>query len=175
MAMTSSHNNNPKRENSEDYRAMNIDVGHLSVTGHVVFAGRDGQVNVNTGGDVAQTNTTTMTVGGVETNRQAYDSLVASIRSCQQIVETADIEPEQKEAAQQDMKNVEEQLTSAQKPNSYILVRAAKALYKLSPAIAGAIVSIFSEPLAGQIVTGIGGIAIQFFEALMNVKPSKDK
>jgi hypothetical protein len=154
---------------------MNIDVGHLSVTGHVVFAGRDGHVNVNTGGDVAQSNSTTMTIGGVETNREAYDSLISSIRNASQVLDVAAVDGDEKEAAQQDMKSVEEQLTSTQKPNPYILVRAAKSLYKLSPAIAGAIVSIFSEPLAGQIVTGIGGIAIQFYEALMNVKSPKRK
>ncbi|MDQ7033799.1 MAG: hypothetical protein Q9P01_02880 [Anaerolineae bacterium] len=104
---------------------MKIDVGHLSVTGHVVFAGRDGQVNVNTGGDVAQSNTTTLSIGGVETNRQAYDSLIASIRSAQQILDEVEIDPDEKEAAQRDMNDVEEQLTASQKPNAYILRRAA--------------------------------------------------
>ncbi|MDQ7026253.1 MAG: hypothetical protein Q9P44_11945 [Anaerolineae bacterium] len=165
--------NTKKAESSADNRAMKIDVGHLSVTGHVVFAGRDGQVNVNTGGDVAQSNTTTLSIGGVETNRQAYDSLIASIRSAQQILDEVEIDPDEKEAAQRDMNDVEEQLTASQKPNAYILRRAANALYKLSPAIAGAVVSIFSEPLVGQIVAGLGGLALQFSDVLMNIKSSQ--
>lgn len=173
--MTTSEDKNKQvpPETPSESRAMNVDVGHLSVTGHVVFAGRDGQVNVNTGGDVEQTNTSSMVIGGVETNRQDYDSLIVTLRRTHEILDAATIDTNEKEAGQQDLKNLEEQLTSAKKPNPYILVRAAKALYKLSPAIAGAIVSVFSEPLAGQIVTGIGGIAIQFYDALMQAKPHK--
>ena len=173
--MTTSEDKNKEQpiESSAENRAMNIDVGHLSVTGHVVFAGRDGQVNVNTGGDVEQTNSSSMVIGGVETNRQDYDSLILTLRRAHETLGAATIDTNEKEAAQQDLKNLEEQLTSAKKPNPYILVRAAKALYKLSPAIAGTIISIFSEPLAGQIVTGIGGIAVQFYDALMSVKTHK--
>jgi hypothetical protein len=173
MPTSENKDNRLPSEASADNRAMNIDVGHLSVTGHVVFAGRDGRVHVNTGGDVEQTTSTSLTVGGVETDRQSYDSLITAIRSAHQIVDNAVTDPNEKEAAQQDLSSVEEQLTSTKQPNPYILVRAAKALYQISPAIAGAIVSIFSEPLAGQIVTGIGGIAIQFYEALMRAKPPK--
>src|SRR5687768_847872 len=142
MSTSENKNKHLPPESATDNRAMNIDVGHLSVTGHVVFAGRDGQVNVNTGGDVEQTSTTSLTIGGVETDRQTYDSLITAIRSAHQIVDAAPVDTEAREAAQQDMNNIEEQLTSTKKPNPYILVRAAKALYKLSPAIAGAIVSI---------------------------------
>ncbi len=63
---------------------VNVQGGHFSVTGHVAFGGRDVSISVTTGGDVAQTNNTTMTVGGVETTRAEYDSMVASVRTVDQ-------------------------------------------------------------------------------------------
>ncbi|MEQ8674105.1 MAG: hypothetical protein RLP44_22340 [Aggregatilineales bacterium] len=149
-------------------REMNIDVGHLSVTGHVVFAGRDGSVSVNTGGDVAQTNNTTMTVGGVETTRADYDSMVASVRTVdQKIKEDTKLEPDEKAAAAYNLKVVEEQLTSEKPPNPHILVQAARSLYDVSPAIAGAVISLFTEPLVGQIVLTVGGIAKGFYDTVI--------
>ena len=70
-------------ESNQPYRRdINIEIDQLSVTGHVVFAGRDGKVHVQTGGDVAQHTHQTVTVGGVETTPQEYDLLLAEHSRC---------------------------------------------------------------------------------------------
>lgn len=154
-------NQNP-REDNQDPANMKIDVGHLSVTGHVIFAGRDATISVNTGGDVAQTNTTTMTVGGVETSREAYDSMVTSLRNVSSTIESEPLEPEVREVAEYNLNTVEQQLTSERKPNSTLLLQALQALKVISPGIATALMALFTEPLVGQIVQSLGG-AIENF------------
>ena len=156
------------KSNSEDgQRGMNIDVGHLSVTGHVVFAGRDGSVSVNTGGNVDQNATTTITVGGVETTREEYDNVVSSIREVGQLIESEPLDPNDREAAEHNLQTMEQQLTGTKRPNPKILGQAARALYRVSPVLAGAVVSVFSEPLVGQIVMAAGGTILQLYDAMM--------
>lgn len=144
-------------ENNQDAAKMKVDVGHLSVTGHVIFAGRDATISVNTGGDVAQTNTTTMTVGGVETDRQSYDSMVSSLRNVSSTIEVEPLEPEVREVAEYNLNTVEQQLTAERKPNPQILLQALQILKGISPGIATALMALFTEPLVGQIVKTVGG------------------
>ena len=158
-------------DHRNDERDMNIEVGHLSVTGHVVFAGRDGQVNVSTGGDVAQHTTQTITVGGVETTREALDSMIETIRGIDEKIEEDSLDEESKEAAEFDLRTIEDQLTGIKKPNGRILVTALKSLYRLSPVLASGIMALFGEPLVAQIIAGVGGIAVQFYDMVLKKKP----
>lgn len=163
--------NNPKREDKDnEQQGMNIDVGHLSVTGHVIFAGRDGSVNVTTGGDVEQTASTSLTVGGVETTREEYDGMVSSLIDVQKTIEEEPLEPNEKEAAEQNLQTIETQLTAERAPNSNLLIQATKALYRSSPLIAGQLISLFSNPLVGQIIEGAGEVAIKMRETMMRKK-----
>ena len=116
-------------------RDMNIEIDHLSVTGHVVFAGRDGQVKVQTGGDVAQHTTQTVTVGGVETTPQELDMMIQCIRNIEDTIKKEELPSETQEAAMHDLQTVEQQLTTSKKPNTRLLVRAAKSLLRFSPAL----------------------------------------
>jgi hypothetical protein len=152
----------PQDDDMQDSSKMKIDVGHLSVTGHVIFAGRDASIAVNTGGDVAQTNTTTMTVGGVETNREQYDSMVNSIRNVSSTIESEPLVPEIREVAEYNLTTVENQLTAERKPNPQILIQALQALRALSPRIGDALLALFTEPLVGQIVKSVGGMLETF-------------
>jgi hypothetical protein len=168
-----SQSRNPQEdENNQNAASMKIDVGHLSVTGHVIFAGRDATIAVNTGGDVAQTNTTTMTVGGVETNREAYDSMINSIRHVSATIEAAPLEPESREAAEHSLLTVEQQLTAERKPNPQILIQALQLLKGISPTIGDALLSLFTEPLVGQIVKSLGGMLESFVSSLMTKPPT---
>jgi hypothetical protein len=166
-----SQSKNPQSdEDNQGASSMKIDVGHLSVTGHVIFAGRDAKIAVNTGGDVAQTNTTTMTVGGVETSREDYDSMMASLRHLSTTIETTPLEPEIREAAEHNLLTVEQQLTAERKPNSQILVQALQLLKGISPSIGDALLTLFTEPLVGQIVKNVGGM-LESFVSLLTTKP----
>ncbi len=153
---------------------INIDIDHLSVTGHVVFAGRDGQVRVQTGGDVAQHTNQTVTVGGVETTPQELDMMIQCIRNVEQTINTEKrLQPESREAAMHDLQTVESQLTTTKRPNPRILIRAAKSLLRFSPALTAAALTLFDQPLVGAILASAGEVAINFHEAIARHRPSK--
>lgn len=102
-----------KQDNDQSTgQGMQIDVGHLSVTGHVVFAGRDGSVNVSTGGDVEQTANTSLMVGGVEASREDYDGMVTSIRDVQKTINNEELEASVQAAAEHNLQTIETQLTA---------------------------------------------------------------
>lgn len=154
-----------KKESQDS--GFTIDVGHLSVTGHVVFAGRDGSVTVNTGGDVDQQSSQTITIGGVETTPAALESMKVKLNEISSSIDAEEFDEETKDAAFHDLKTVEEQLTASKKPNSKILTKAIRALYRLSPALASGVFALFGEPLVSQIIFGVGGVAVQLFDAVM--------
>ncbi len=152
---------------------INIDIDHLSVTGHVVFAGRDGQVKVQTGGDVAQHTNQTVTVGGVETTPQEFDMMLQSIRKMEGAIQQENMATEKREAAMHDLHTVEAQLTASKKPNPRILMRAAKSLLRFSPALTAAALTLFDQPLVGAILASVGEVAINFQEALSGQRAAK--
>lgn len=169
--MNSSSNN--QGEGMSQRPDINIDIDHLSVTGHVVFAGRDGQVKVQTGGDVAQHTNQTVTVGGVETTPQEFDMMLQCIRNVEDTIQKEDIASENQEAAMHDLQTVEAQLTSSKKPNPRILMRAAKSLLRFSPALTAAALTLFDQPLVGAILASVGEVAINFQEALSGHRAAK--
>ena len=153
---------------------MNIDIDSLSVTGHLVFAGRDGQVKVQTGGDVAQHTNQTVTVGGVETTPQELDMMLQCIRNVEQTINKQQQLPsESREAAMHDLQTVEAQLTTSKRPNPRILIRAAKSLLRFSPALTAAALTLFDQPLVGAILASAGEVAINFHEAIARHRPGK--
>lgn len=147
-------------------RDLNIEIDHLSVTGHVVFAGRDGKVHVQTGGDVAQHTNQTVTVGGVETTPQELDIMIRSIRDIEDTIKKEIPNPQLQEAAMHDLQTVEAQLTTEKKPNPRILVRAAKSLLRFSPALAAAALTLFDQPLVGAILASFGEVAVNFHDVI---------
>lgn len=152
---------------------INIEIDHLSVTGHVVFAGRDGQVKVQTGGDVAQHTSQTVTVGGVETTAREYDLLLQSLRNVEAAIKKETLPPDARDTALHDLKTVETQLTTSAKPNPRLLVRAAKSLLRFSPALTAAALTLFDQPLVGAILASAGEVAINFHEAITRQRPGK--
>ena len=152
---------------------INIDIDSLSVTGHLVFAGRDGQVKVQTGGDVAQHTNQTVTVGGVETTPQEFDMMLQCFRNMEDTIKKDNRASESREAAMHDLHTVEAQLTSSKKPNPRILIRAAKSLLRFSPALTAAALTLFDQPLVGAILASIGEVAFNFQEALSGQRAAK--
>ena len=152
---------------------IHIEIDHLSVTGHVVFAGRDGQVNVQTGGDVAQHTTQTVTVGGVETTPQELDMMMECIRKVEKTIKSENLDRNTREAAMHDFKTVEQQLTTAKKPNPRLLMRAAKSLLRFSPALTAAALTLFDQPLVGAILASFGEVAVNFHQAVKRHTPAK--
>ncbi len=153
---------------------INIEIDHLSATGHVVFAGRDGQIKVQTGGDVAQHTNQTVTVGGVETTPQEFDMMLQCIRNVEDTIKNeARLAPDKRDEARHDLQTLEAQLTTSKKPNPRILLRAAKSLLRFSPALTAAALTLFDQPLVGAILASAGEVAINFHEAIMRHRPGK--
>ncbi len=154
-------------QNEMPYRRdLNIEIDHLSVTGHVVFAGRDGKVHVQTGGDVAQHTNQTVTVGGVETTPKELDMMIRCIRDVEDTIRKENLNPQLQEAAMHDLQTVETQLTKEKKPNPRILLRAAKSLLRFSPALTAAALTLFDQPLVGAILASFGEVAMNFHDAV---------
>ena len=166
-------NDKDRRETLARRPDINIDIDSLSVTGHVVFAGRDGQVKVQTGGDVAQHTNQTVTVGGVETTPQEFDMMLQCIRNMEDTIRRENLAPANREAAMHDLHTVEAQLTASKKPNPRILARAAKSLLRFSPALTAAALTLFDQPLVGAILASVGEVAINFQEALSGQRAAK--
>ncbi len=162
-----------RRETVPQRPDINIEIDHLSVTGHVVFAGRDGQVKVQTGGDVAQHTNQTVTVGGVETTPQEFDMMLQCIRDVEATIQKDNLAAHNREAAMHDLHTVESQLTASKKPNPRLLMRAAKSLLRFSPALTAAALTLFDQPLVGAILASVGEVAINFQEAVAGSRASK--
>ena len=162
-----------RRETMPQRPDINIEIDHLSVTGHVVFAGRDGQVKEQTGGDVAQHTNQTVTVGGVETTPQEFDMMLQCLRNVEDTIQKENLESENREAAMHDLHTVEAQLTASKKPNPRILLRAAKSLLRFSPALTAAALTLFDQPLVGAILASVGEVAINFQEAISGQRAAK--
>lgn len=164
----SKHSNND--ENDREH-SMHIEFDSVSVnTGHVVFSGRDTVIHTHTGGDVEQNATQHITIGGVETTPEELDRMIAAIRKIDQTIETAALDEDSTEEALDELQRLEKQLTSSKKPNPRILVNAAKSLFRISPMLASGVIALFGEPLVAQIVAGVGGIALQFYNSIMQKK-----
>ena len=153
-------------ERQSGARDINIEIDHLSVTGHVVFAGRDGKVHVQTGGDVAQHTSHSVTVGGVETTPRELDLMLSGIRSLEDAIRKDSLAPQAREAALHDLGTVEKQLTTEKKPNPHILMRAAKSLLRFSPALTAAALTLFDQPLVGAILASAGEVAVSLHDSI---------
>ena len=145
---------------------VNVEIDHLSVTGHFVVAGRDGKVAVQTGGDVKQHTTHTVTVGGMETTPQQFDEMLRGFRQVEDAIKIDRLSPQAKVSAMRDLKTVEAQLTGEKKPNPRLLTRAAKSLLRFSPALTAAAMTLFDQPLVGAILSSVGEAALNLHEAV---------
>lgn len=163
-----SNSNSDKKQQSEGFSA---DVNHLSVTGHVVFAGRDGTVNVNTGGDVAQNTENIMTVGGIETTRESFDQMVSTIENVEKKFDEEEIDEETKEAAKHHFETLKKLLMGKNKPNPKILISAVKSLTNLSPLFLSGLSEVFGEPLVAKIIEEVGQGTSAVLNRIMVTKP----
>jgi len=164
--MADENKTTPAQDNNEKHNNMNIDVQHLSAGGNVVFSGRDSFISANAGGDFDSQNSTRILVGGVNASQQEYEQLMTALQNVASAIEASKLDDETREEAQFHRATIQQQLTSKRPPNGKILVRAAKRLFKLSPLIAGALMSVFSESVVGQMLISVGGTAQQFYERL---------
>lgn len=154
-----------------DNLKMQIEIGSVSTHGHFVIAGQDANVSGSLSSDVS--NTHVVKVGGVETSQEEFLKLEETLKQIEQAIEEEDISDDEKEAAIHNVRELKSQMTSPQKPNSYILAQAAERLYQHGPKLAGAIVRVFATPLAGSIVTIAGAKALQFYRSLTQQHPDE--
>jgi len=150
----------------------------ITASGHVVIAGRDSLIKVQTGGDVAQHTHQTVTVGGVETSPQELEIMLQCFREFGETIQSQRQLPAgAREAAMHDLNTFEQQLTAKKTPNIHILKRAAKSLLRLSlrfsPALIAAAFSLFDQPLVGAIMSSTGEAGVKLYETIMRHHPDK--
>lgn len=153
----------PENDNNAN-RNMHLEIGSIHTRGHVVIANGNASVRGHTRDDDQETQI--ITVGGVQTTPEAYDSLKESLTKIDKAIEEADLPEEDAEAAKANAQNLKEQMTSESKPNGSLLVQASEQLIKYGPRIAGTIIGLFTNPLAGEIVELAGERAIKFYKEL---------
>ena len=147
-----------------------------------IIAG-NGNITINTGnvtiethakGNISQNSESKLMIGGVSTTPQELAKMNLALQHVQRTIESdTTIDAEDKELAQIEFRTLSEQLQAPKKPHSKLLSRAANTLYKISPAIAGTVVTLFSEPLVGQIISFAGGIALEFTQYLPRMAKGK--
>ncbi|MCB9452216.1 MAG: hypothetical protein H6672_12305 [Anaerolineaceae bacterium] len=155
---------------SEDHRdessgtEMKIDIGQISAAGNVVIAGRDAYVTGSTHGDGSEKHI--LTVGGVEASAEEAQELRQLLHQIDEKIENAKLDPAAQDAARHNASTLKEQLSSQAKPNEHLLVQAAEALLNYGPDIAGAVVTVLTTPLAGQITAFAGKRAMELYRRL---------
>lgn len=153
-------------DNDKPRDGLHLDFDNVTVNGNFGVAGRDVSISTTNYGDVAQRNQNTITVGGVETTEEDYQHLLARIAELEEKIEAEDVDEETKEAARHFIKNIKDMLLAKKRPNPKILIDSVKSLAKLGPFFAAGIATVFGEPLAEQIIQGLGGSTSSFFRVL---------
>lgn len=165
----------PNDPNNPRQRDIYIESEQISVSGDFIVSGGNTVKTVYTGGNVDSKANMRVTVGGVETTRQQVDQMVTRIQAVQETIQTeasqGHIDPNEQEVAEQSIATIQQQVTQERKLNPLIFTNAIKVLYHLSPAIAGTVVSLLSEPLIGQIMMMAGQVAINLVDSLTQSKP----
>ena len=143
---------------------MQIDIGQISAAGNVVIAGRDAYVTGSTRGDGSEKHIITM--GGVEASAAEVQELRQLLQQMDEKIEASQLDGAAQEAARHNATTLKEQLSSQAKPNEHLLVQAAEALLNYGPDIAGAVVTVLTTPLAGQITAFAGKRAMELYRRL---------
>ena len=158
-------------DNFDDFQKnhMHIEIGSVNTHGHMVIAGRDAHVSGHTKDD--DQSIQSIRVAGVDTTQLAFDNLKKSLSNVDKAISESDLPEEEAEAAIANAETLKAQMTSDKKPNQIILVQAANALYRYGPKIAGTIVALFTNPLAGEIVEVAGQKALDFYKKLRSENP----
>lgn len=171
--MSNMDDKNSKQDDSSP--SVHIGVEHVSAGGNVLFAGRDGNMSINTGGDVDQNTENTVIFAGVKASRNEYDQVVRLLRDLDAAIEEEELDRDTKEEAELERDNIKRQLLREDQPNPKILIRSAKRLLGMGTKIARAVLNIFSQPIVGKIVEGLGESAMSFLDTVMKSKNDDKK
>jgi hypothetical protein len=145
---------------------MNLQIGSI-IADNVNIA--QGDINIHGGahGDRTQT----LNLGGVTASPEDAQQLVRALDHVEEVIQSEPIPFEDKTEAISNAQQLRAEMTAPKKPNEDVLVRAAEALYRFGPNIAGAVVAAFTTPLAGQIAAAAGRRALEFYRGIVKGKP----
>lgn len=153
-------------DNEKQGNSVNVEIGSAMAGDNIVIAGNNANVTENTTGNVKNQQQKTLIIGGVGTTQEELDKMLAKIQFVETSLERSSLDPDTLEEAQLDLGRLSNQLTASKTPNPKIVVRTARSLYRLSPLIARAILGLFTEPLATQILLKAGDLTEKFLNAL---------
>lgn len=153
-------------DNKKQGNSVHVESDSIMVGDNFVVTGDSATVTETTSGNVKNQQQKTLIVGGVGTTQEELDEMLVKIRFVDQAIERSRLDPDTLEEAQLDLGRLSNQLTASKTPNPKIVVRTARALYRLSPVIARAVLGLFTEPLATQILLNAGDLTVKFLNAL---------
>ena len=156
---------------SDDFKnPVNIQIGNsINAGGSVMIGGQNVYSITQAGGDLNHSNH--LYVGGVKATPEQLHSLQKKLSTLEKTIQDTPLTPELLQGAMATLGEFKAQLTTSRKPDGNKLVDLAKKLGRLSPAIAGTLISIFADPLVGQIVSMAGEAAFSFYERLRARRP----
>lgn len=144
---------------------MHIDVGHIAASGNVVFAGHNAIVRSDERRDTHH-QSQHVTVGGIEASNEDFQSLRQALQAIDNTIDQVEIDEDARDAARQNAQVLKQQMTGQNKANEHLLLQATRALFEFGPAIAGAVITAFSNPLAGKIMEHAGRRALDFYKRI---------
>lgn len=144
--------------------------GSINAGNNVSISGRDVNLNIQVSGDFHQSGHLQQ-VGGVDATPEQFQTLQNKLGRLEKSIQNETLSPEVLQTALSAFSDFKTQLTSPNKADGNKIVDLAKRLGRLSPTIAGTLISIFADPLVGQIVTMAGETAISFYERLRASRP----
>ncbi|MFZ4827267.1 MAG: hypothetical protein ACOYLB_07920 [Phototrophicaceae bacterium] len=143
--------------------------GNINAGNNVSISGRDVNMNIQAGGDFHQSGH--IYVGGVEATPEQLQTLQKKLGNLEKTIQNEPLSAEVLQGALATLGEFKAQLTASHKPDGNKIVDLAKKLGRLSPTIAGTLISIFADPLVGQIVSVAGEAAFSFYERLRASRP----
>lgn len=142
-------------------RNVSMNIGNGTIDIHE-YVGRDSHY------------TSSITVAGVQTTQERLDALNARLsdveRAIGKSVEQGQIDETTAEQAQAALDEFADEIRQPRRPRNKRFITAGRVLLRLSPLIVGAMISVFSDPLMGEITQQAGEAAVRLAEHAFSLK-----
>lgn len=155
---------------------------YTRIDARLITGGRNVSINIGNGSiDIDEYvgrdshHTATITVGGVQATPEQLDGFKARLQHLEAQIEEAaycgEIDEERAAEARAVFDEFTEEVTQPRRPRQRRLVTAGRVLLRFSPLIAGAMISVLSDPLMGEIAQQAGDAAVRLVEHALGRNP----
>lgn len=128
-------------------------------------------INESVGGDQTNRTSNQITMGGVGVSREQLKSVMNKFLEARCTIEekvtTGEVDNQKADDVIEQLEIIQKEVTKRNgRANGDKLARAGRMMLKLSPVLVGTLVSIFADPIIGEITQQAGSAAIQFVQHL---------